>query len=105
MLQVMYHKEVRSCGHADLAGHRGGYLLESRVPPRVPLALEGIVAKKGRRTRSPHPGVVLLKRKWASGRLTWRARFVDQDTGKARYVTLNALGLTNEQARRDWAIR
>jgi integrase len=65
--------------------------------------------KSGRRTRSPHSGVVLQKRKYPSReegkrpRIVWRARWADPDTGKTKYQVLDRLGLTNEDARVTWA--
>lgn len=62
--------------------------------------------KKGkRRTRSPHPGVVLRNRTWDSGATTWFARWTDPDTGKERDTNLTQLQLTTREARRDWAIK
>lgn len=65
-----------------------------------------VSAKKvKRRTRSPHPGVVLKPPHAASRHDYWRARFVDPDTGRTMLVRLDPLGVTNEPARRDWAIK
>lgn len=60
------------------------------------------MAKRKRRIRSPHPGVVLLERKWPSGRSTWRARYVDPETGARAFVTLDPT-LTTHEARTSWA--
>ena len=54
-----------------------------------------------RRTRSPHPGVVLVRPD--ATHPNWRARFRDPDTGKVSKPPL--AGLTTAEARRDWAIR
>jgi integrase len=61
------------------------------------------MAKKSRRTRSPHPGVVLIPPDEASGH-QWRARYIDPDSGKTRKVKIDSV-LGSEAARRDWAIR
>lgn len=56
-----------------------------------------------RRTRSPHPGVVLKAP--TPPRTAWRARFTDPDLGREAYVSLDPLGAgRNEQSRRRWAI-
>jgi len=56
--------------------------------------------KKGkRRTRSPHPGVVLRSRKRTNS-TTYFARFTDPDTGRMVDENLNKLGLTTAERRR-----
>ncbi len=57
-----------------------------------------------RRARSPHPGVKLRKRTWASGEVTWFGRYVDPDDGRERDENLTRLGYTTAAARRAWAI-
>ncbi len=57
-----------------------------------------------RRTRSPHPGIKLIRRA-RQGVTTWYARFVDPDTGKPTDTNLTKIGKTTAEARRDWAIR
>lgn len=59
--------------------------------------------KPKRRTRSPHPGVVLKRRKLPSGATSWRARYTDPDTGRETYTTLDPLALPNAEARTQWA--
>jgi len=59
--------------------------------------------KKARRTRSPHPGVVLIKPD--AQHPYWRARFDDPETGRSTKVRLDPLIITTAEARRDWAIR
>lgn len=54
--------------------------------------------------RSPHPGVVLTPRRYATGETTWRARYVDPDTGVKVWEKLEHT-LSNHEARRVWAIR
>jgi len=54
-----------------------------------------------RRTRSPHPGIVLIKPR--GSHTHWRARYTDPDTGKLEWPSL--AGVTTAEARRDWAIR
>jgi integrase len=54
--------------------------------------------------RSPHPGVVLTPRKSAAGETTWRARYVDPETGVKVWEKLEHT-LSNHEARRVWAIR
>jgi integrase len=61
--------------------------------------------RKKRRIRSPHPGVKLNGRRLPSGRMQWRARFIDPDTKRATDVTLDAVELPNHEARRLWAVR
>ncbi len=58
-----------------------------------------------RRTRSPHPGVVLLKPDPAGRHPHWRARFDDPDTGRTVKETLDPVAVRTAEARRDWAIR
>lgn len=58
---------------------------------------------KRRRTRSPHPGVVLIRPD--DQHPTWRARYVDPDSGRAIKVRLDPLALPTAETRRDWAIR
>jgi integrase len=62
-------------------------------------------AKKGRRTRSPHPGVVLVESPRPDGRMRWRAKWSDPVTGRDVWKTLDGreLGLTNATARERWA--
>jgi len=54
--------------------------------------------------RSPHPGVVLVLRKYADGTTSWRARYADPDTGVKVWETLEHT-LSTHEARRVWAIR
>ncbi|HVY27035.1 MAG TPA: hypothetical protein VHB79_10810 [Polyangiaceae bacterium] len=61
------------------------------------------MATPKRRTRSPHPGVVLLRPDPDGRHPHWRARFRDPDSG--RVVKLTIAELTTAEARRDWAIR
>lgn len=64
------------------------------------------MAKRRRRVRSRHPGVVIKQRKLPSGATTYRARFTDPDTGREVYVTLDGeLGLATGDARGLWAKR
>jgi integrase len=58
-----------------------------------------------RRTRSPHPGVVLLPPDEAGRHPTHRARYEDPDTGKMVKERLDPMALRTKEARRDWAIR
>lgn len=60
--------------------------------------------RRVRRTRSPHPGVKLIRRE-REGAVTWYARFADPDTGKPRDENLSKLLLTSEPARVEWAKR
>lgn len=60
--------------------------------------------RRARRTRSPHPGVKLLRRE-REGVATHYARFTDPDTGKLRDENLSKLLLTAEPARVEWAKR
>jgi integrase len=56
------------------------------------------------RGRSQHPGVKLKRRVRPGGADVWLARWVDPVTGDEREASLTALGLTNNQGRRAWAI-
>jgi integrase len=58
-----------------------------------------------RRIRSPHPGVVVLRRKLPSGAEIHLARWVDPDTGKRRKQHLDVLECSTAEARRRWAIK
>jgi integrase len=58
-----------------------------------------------RRTRSPHPGVVLLPPDLAGRHPSWRARYVDPDSGRTVKVTIDRLEAPTAETRRDWAIR
>ena len=51
---------------------------------------------KRRRVRSPHPGVKLKKRTRKSGATSWRAHFIDPDTGREVAKTLSATLSTKE---------
>lgn len=63
------------------------------------------MAKRARRTRSPHPGVKLKRRTLPSGRTSWRAHFIDPDTGREVAKTLDLVALPTHEARRQWAIQ
>jgi len=56
-----------------------------------------------RRTRSPHPGVVLEAPE--GEHTTWRARFDDPDSGKRIRIRLDPLVLGSKEARRAWAVQ
>lgn len=58
-------------------------------------------ARKKRRIRSPHPGVVLIPP--AGRHATWRARFKDPDSGKLTWLRLDPTALPSADARREWA--
>ncbi|HEX4335579.1 MAG TPA: hypothetical protein VH062_06665 [Polyangiaceae bacterium] len=58
-----------------------------------------------RRTRSPHPGVVLLPPDEAGRHPTYRARYENPDTGKMVKERLDPMAFRTKEARRDWAIR
>lgn len=58
---------------------------------------------QARRTRSPHPGVVLKAP--TPPRTAWRARYTDPDTEKQKYDSLDPLGAgRNAQTRKLWAV-
>lgn len=59
--------------------------------------------KRRKRVRSPHPGVKLKRRKLPSGGTSWRAHYVDVDTGREVAVTLDPLELPSREARESWA--
>lgn len=63
---------------------------------------DGSRRRRPRRTRSPHPGVVLLARTLPSGGTAYRARYVDPRTGRTTYVTLDA-SLSTAERRTRWA--
>ena len=54
--------------------------------------------------RSPHPGVVLVERKYPSGDSAWRAKYIDPDTHAIVWEKLEHI-LCTQEARRVWAIR
>lgn len=58
-----------------------------------------------RRTRTPHRGVKIKARARPGGDVAYLARWRDPLTGRAVDLSLTRLGLTTEEARRDWAIR
>lgn len=58
-----------------------------------------------RRTRSPHPGVVLIRPDPDHGHPTWRARYTNPDTGRTVKERLDPVALRTIETRRDWAIR
>ena len=62
--------------------------------------------RRKRRVRSPHPGVVILERKRATGTV-YLARWSDPDTGRRVELSLSTpdLGITNEGGRKDWAVK
>ncbi len=62
-------------------------------------------AKRRARGTSPHPGVVLRKRKWPGGGYTWFARWEDPFTGKTTDTNLNKIEITSDTTRRNWAIK
>jgi integrase len=69
---------------------------------RVP-GSKGATGGQVRRTRSPHPGVVLKTP--TPPRTAWRARYTDPDSQKEAYESLDPLGAgRNAQTRRRWAI-
>lgn len=67
---------------------------ESRVNP--------VKARRVRRTRSNHPGVVLAERKRPGSGTSWRARYTDPNTGAVVWKTLDAI-LSTKEARAQWA--
>lgn len=74
------------------------------VPAKSEKKAPGKSKKKKRRSRSPHPGVKLVKRA-RLGVVTWYARHVDPDTGRLKDVNLSALRHTTDEARREFAER
>jgi len=60
---------------------------------------------KRKRIRSPHPGVVLIPPDPEHGHPTWRARYLDPDSGRTVKVRLDPLAVPTAETRRDWAIR
>jgi len=58
-----------------------------------------------RRTRSPHPGVVLIKPDPEGEHPTWRARVLDPDAKHNRKVRIDPHAFPTREARREWAIR
>lgn len=62
----------------------------------------GTTTSKRRQVRSKHPGVKLKKRTRSSGATSWRAHYVDPDTGKEVAKTLSP-SLSTKEARSQWA--
>jgi integrase len=60
-------------------------------------------ARKKRRVRSPHPGVVLLKADKAA-RIGCRARYLDPDAGRMVKVTLQRIDAKTIDTQKKWAI-
>ena len=58
-----------------------------------------------RRTRTAHTGVKIQTRTYESGETTYFARWRDPTTGREVDTNLSKLGLTSDEARRDWALR
>lgn len=61
-------------------------------------------AARKRRTRSPHPGVVLIRPDVAARQPYWRARYKDPDTGREVKKRLDPLALRTAELRREWCI-
>src|SRR6188474_151543 len=75
-----------------------------QVPEAVPDDNEKVSPASQRRTRSPHPGVVLMKPD--SKNPAWRARCDDPDTGRKVKVRLDPMGAgRTAQTRRAWALQ
>src|SRR5690349_16049250 len=58
---------------------------------------------KRRRVRSPHPGVVILKRVLPSGAVRFQARYRDPISGRTLKPLLDPVALRTTQARTLWA--
>lgn len=56
-----------------------------------------------RRSRTQHTGVKLFTRKRKRG-VAWYARWIDPETRRTTEVSLDGLGLRNDESRRDWCI-
>jgi integrase len=72
---------------------------QDEVPAKVPAGPKKVGQ---RRTRSPHPGVVLIKPD--AKHPTHRARYVDPDTGRTLKARIDPLTVRTAEARRQWAI-
>jgi len=72
---------------------------------RKPVHGSRLPGPRKRVIRSPHPGVVLIPPDPVHNHPTWRARFVDPDTGRSTKARLDPVALRTAEARRDWAIR
>ncbi len=59
--------------------------------------------KRRKRVRSPHPGVKIKKRVHASGAVSWRAHFVDVDTGREIAITFEGDTARTQESREQWA--
>lgn len=57
------------------------------------------------RVRSSHPGVVIRKRTWDSGEVSYFARWQDPDTRRIVDTNLTKLGRRSIASRRKWAIQ
>jgi len=50
-----------------------------------------------------YPGVTLYQVEYPSGKVAWRGRWRDPETGERKNATMNAIGKTNKEKRREWA--
>ncbi len=71
--------------------------------PGKQTADHGLFALMARRTRSPHPGIVIESPE--GEHTTYRARYVDPDTGRKVRERLDPAVLGSKEARRQWAVR
>lgn len=62
-------------------------------------------AKAKRRGWTEHRGVTLVRRGYASGSVTWRARWKDPRSGRWVFVGLDALDIMTPEGRAAWARR
>lgn len=82
----------------------GDALGRIEVPAGVPGALERVTVgsrRRARRTRSPHPGVVIMKPD--AEHAYYRARYDDPDSGRTVKERLDPRALGTLEARTDWA--
>jgi integrase len=50
-----------------------------------------------------YPGVTLFQVEYPSGKMAWRGRWRDPETGERKYATMDTLGKTSKEKRREWA--
>lgn len=84
----------------------GDALGRFEVPARVPAAIERATVgsrRRARRTRSPHPGIVIMKPD--AEHASYRARYEDPDSGRTVKERLDPQALPTLEARADWAKR
>jgi integrase len=62
------------------------------------------MTKRKKQARTRHPGITLSPPK-DDGRASWRATWIDPDTRKRKWATLDASAARNQETRQRWAMR